>query len=313
MRIFVAGAGGAIGRPLVSQLVAQGHDVFGMIRSPEKEGELRAAGATPMVLDALDREAVLDAICRSAPEVLIHQLTAIPQRLDMRHFSRAFEATNRLRIEGTDHLLAGARRSGVRRVLAQSFAGWPYAREGAWVKSEEDALDSDPPAELRSTFEAMRHLEKAVLESVEFDGLVLRYGAFYGPGTVLGPDGFLLGEVRRRKFPIVGDGGAVWSFIHVEDAAAATVCAAATGAEGIYNIVDDHPAPIREWLPHLAQLVGAKPPLHVPAWVGRLALGEHGVVLMTQTRGASNARAKRELGWQPRYTSWRDGFSNGLL
>lgn len=308
MKIFVAGAGGAIGRPLIARLVAEGHVVFGMTRSASKEADLRTLGARPVIADALDREAVLLAICQAGPEVVIDQLTAIPQRLDMRHFGRDFELTNRLRVEGTDHLLAGARRAGVGRFIAQSFAGWPYARDGSWIKSEDAPLDPHPPAELRESLEAIRHLEEAVLRSVEFDGVVLRYASFYGPGTSLGPSGFFLEEVRKRRLPLIGTGEAMWSFVQVEDAAAATALAISAGAHGIYNIADDEPAPVKEWLPYLAHAIGARPPLHMPAWLGKLAVGEHGLMMMTETRGASNTKAVNELGWRPRYASWREGF-----
>jgi nucleoside-diphosphate-sugar epimerase len=227
----------------------------------------------------------------------------------MRYFDRDFALTNRLRSEGTDHLLAAAQASGARRFVAQSFAGWPYARAGATVKSEEDPLDPDPPAAFRRTLAAIRHLEDAVLGAHGVDGVVLRYGAFYGPGTSLGEGGAHLETVRRRRFPIVGSGAGVWSFVHIDDAAAATAAAVERGAPGVYNVVDDEPAPVAEWLPALAAAHGAKPPLHVPAFVGRLVAGAHTVALMTEIRGASNAKARRELGWQPRYPSWREGFA----
>ena len=312
MKIFVAGAAGAIGRPLIATLVAKGHVVFGMTKTSSKATLLQKAGAVPVIADALDREAVLKAICEAAPQVVINQLTAIPERLNLRHFSRDFELTNRLRIEGTDHLLAGARRAGVDRVIAQSFAGWPYAREGSWIKNEEDALDEHPPAELSDSLNALRHLENAVLKSVEFDGLVFRYGAFYGPGTSISRNGFVVEEVRRRRFPMIGAATAVWSFLHVDDAASATAAGLTLGRHGIYNIVDDDPAPVREWLPFLAQSVGAKPPLRVPAWIAKFGVGEHGVTMMTETRGASNAKVKRDLNWEPQHASWRKGFAKGL-
>ncbi len=312
MRIFVAGAAGAIGRPLIGELVAHGYEVFGMTRTSSKASLLKNAGAVPVIADALNREALLNAICEAAPQVVINQLTAIPQRLNLRHFSRDFELTNRLRIEGTDHLLAGARRAGVDRVIAQSFAGWPYARVGSWIKNEEDSLDDHPPAELNDSLNAIQHLENAVLSSVEFDGLVLRYGAFYGPGTSISRNGFVVEELRRRRFPIIGTGAAVWSFLHVDDAASATAAAITQGKHGIYNIVDNDPAPVRDWLPFLARSVGAKAPLNVPSWIARFAVGEHGVVMMTEARGASNGKVKRDLNWQPLYQSWRKGFADGL-
>ncbi len=312
MRIFIAGATGAIGRRLVPLLVASGHDVLGTTRSPEKAEGLRAAGAEPVVVDALDRDAVMAAMLRAEPEVVVHQLTAIPERADFRNLDRVFALTNRLRTDGTDHLLAAARATGVRRFVAQSFAGWPYARVGSPVKAEEDPLDPDPPATSRETLAALRHLEGAVLNAEGLEGVVLRYGGFYGPGTSLGEGGFHLEEVRRRRFPIVGTGSGIWSFVHIEDAAAATVAAIERGAPGVYNVVDDEPAPVSEWLPALARAAGAKPPRRVPAWLARLLAGEQAVAMMTECRGASNAKAKRELGWRPRYESWRRGFVEGL-
>ena len=308
-RVFVAGATGAVGTRLLPLLVDAGHSVVGMTRSPQKAEAVRAAGAEPVVADALDREAVVEAVRKAEPEVVVHQLTAIPLKFDLRRLDRAFETTNRLRTEGTDHLLEGARAAGTRRFLAQSFAGWPYARTGGPVKTEEDALDPDPPKAMRRTLEAIRYLESAVLGADDLEGIVLRYGGFYGPGTGVGA---MLDDIRRRRFPIVGKGTGVWSFIHVDDVATATLAAVERGAPGVYNVVDDEPAPVSEWLPYLAESIGAKPPWKVPAFVGRLAAGEAGVSMMTATRGASNAKAKRELGWQPRYASWREGFRTGL-
>jgi len=312
MRIMVAGATGAIGRPLLPMLAGAGHAVFGMTRSPEKADAIRAAGGIPIVADALDGAAVLSAMRQVQPEVVVHQLTAIPPRLDIRKFDREFALTNRLRQEGTDHLVAAARTVGASRLVAQSFAGWPYAREGGPVKSEDDPLDPDPPPALRSTLAAIRHLEATVTGAAALDGIVLRYGAFYGPGTSIGVGGSLVEEVRRRRLPIVGHGSGIWSFIHVEDAARATLAAIERGRPGIYNVVDDEPAPVAEWLPALAAAVGAKPPLRIPAWLGRLAIGRHGLVVMTEARGASNAKAKRGLAWDPRWPSWRSGFERGL-
>jgi nucleoside-diphosphate-sugar epimerase len=312
MRIMVAGATGAIGRPLLPLLVAAGHAVFGMTRSPEKADAVRAAGGVPVVADALDEAAVLSAMRQVRPEVVVHQLTAIPPRLDIRKFEREFALTNRLRREGTDHLVEAARAVGAGRLIAQSFTGWPYAREGGPVKSEDDPLDPDPPPALRSTLAAIRYLEAKVTGAVAIDGIVLRYGAFYGPGTSIGAGGSLVEELRRRRLPIVGRGSGIWSFIHVEDAARATLAAIERGRPGIYNILDDEPAPVLEWLPVLAASVGAKPPLRIPAWLARLAIGRHGVMVMTEARGASNAKAKRELAWVPRWPSWRGGFAGGL-
>jgi nucleoside-diphosphate-sugar epimerase len=312
MRIFLAGATGALGSRLVPLLVEGGHQVVGMTRSSGKAEGLRAAGAEPVVADGLDRDAVLLAVRQARPEVVVHQLTALAGLTSLRRPDKAFALTNRLRTEGTDHLLAAARASGARRLVAQSFAGWPFARVGGPVKTENDPLDPDPPAQLRRTLDAIRHLESAVLEAEGLEGVVLRYGGFYGPGTSAGDGGFMLEELRRRRFPIVGAGTGVWSFVQIDDAAAATAAAVEHGAPGLYNIVDDDPAPVSAWLPALAAAIGAKPPRRLPVWVARLAAGEHGVVLMTQVRGASNAKAKRELGWRPAYPSWRQGFPSGL-
>jgi 2-alkyl-3-oxoalkanoate reductase len=300
MRVFVAGASGAIGARLVPQLVKRGHDVVGSSRSEEKAGRLRALGAEPVVLDLLDPDAVRKAVAAARPDAIVHQATALAGLSDFKHFDRTFAQTNRLRTEGTDALLAAARDAGVRRFLAQSFAGWPYARQGGLIKTEEDPLDPAPVPAMRETFAAIRHLEQAVVDA---GGLVLRYGGFYGS-----PDDAQLELVRKRRFPIVGDGGGIWSFVHLDDAAAATVLALERGDPGIYNVVDDEPAPVREWLPVLAAAIGAKPPRRVPRWLARLAAGESGVAIMTEARGASNAKAKRELGWTLRYPSWRQGF-----
>ena len=307
MRVFVAGATGAIGRQLVPRLVAAGHEVHGMTRSGSKQGVLRELGAVPVVADALDPDEVAEAVGRARPDVIVHQLTAIGS-LDMRHFDRDFAVTNRLRTEGTDYLLSAGQAVGVRRFVAQSFFA-SYARTGAAVKSEEDAFDPAPAREMRETLAAIRHLEEAVLGAGWTDGVVLRYGGFYGPGTSMAAGGEQSELVRKRKFPLVGGGGGVWSFVHVADAAEATVAAVDRGNRGVYNVVDDDPAPVAEWLPALAAALGAKPPMRVPRFVGRLFAGEVGVVMMTEVRGASNAKAKRELGWRPAHPSWRDGFA----
>jgi nucleoside-diphosphate-sugar epimerase len=312
MRIFVAGATGALGRRLVPLLVERGHQVTGMTRTAAKAAGLRAAGAEPVVADALDRDAVLAAVAAARPEVVVHELTALAEMTDFRKLDQGFALTNRLRAEGTDHLLAAARAAGARRFVAQSFAGWPFARVGGPVKTEDDPLDPDPPAQLRRTLDAIRHLESAVLGAEGLEGVVLRYGGFYGPGTSAGEGGFMLEDLRRRRFPLVGAGTGVWSFVHIDDAATATVAAVERGAPGIYQIVDDDPAPVSQWLPALAAAVGARPPRRVPAWVARLAGGAHGVVLMTEVRGASNAKARRELGWRSAWPSWRQGFREGL-
>jgi nucleoside-diphosphate-sugar epimerase len=308
MKVFVAGATGAMGKQLVPQLLAAGHQVVGMTRSESKQAVLRELGAESVVADALDPEQVASAVAAAEPDVIVHQLTAIAT-LDLRHFDRSFALTNRLRTEGTDHLLSAGRAVGVERFVAQSFTGWPYARTGGPVKSEDDPLDPSPAREMRESLAAIRHLEEAVVGADWTEGIVLRYGGFYGPGTSMAPGGEQIEMVRKRRIPVVGNGAGVWSFIHIADAAEATVAAVDHGRRGIYNVVDDEPAPVSEWLPGLAVAIGAPRPWHVPRWVGRLAAGEAGTVMMTEIRGASNAKAKRELGWQPRHASWRQGFA----
>ncbi|MEV6279592.1 NAD(P)-dependent oxidoreductase [Nocardia sp. NPDC051832] len=312
MKVFVAGASGALGARLVPQLVTAGHQVVAMTRSASKQDGLRALGAHPVLADALEPDAVAQAIAAAAPEVIVHQLTALSGAPDLRHPDRYFATTNRLRTEGTDHLLAAGRAVGVRRFVAQSFAGWPYARTGGPVKSETDPLDPDPPAGLRTTLDALHYLEDAVTAFP--GGVVLRYGGFYGPGTGLSadPDAPMAATVRKRQFPLVGAGDGVWSFIHIDDAAAATVLAVERGTPGIYNIVDDDPAPVREWLPELAAALDAKPPLRLPRWLAKIAAGPAAVAMLTEVRGASNAKARAEFGWQPQYSSWRDGFGKGM-
>ena len=314
MKVFVAGATGALGKQLVPMLVANGHDVVGMTRTEAKRGQLRSVGAEPVVVDALDADAVGRAVSEAEPDVIVHELTAIPPAINMRHFDREFALTNRLRTEGTDHLLSAGRAVGVKRFVAQSNAAVPYARTGGPIKREEDPLDDEPPPALREGLVAIRHLEAAVAGARWTDGIVLRYGWFYGPGTsiALDPLGSQIELIRKRKFPIVGGGTGMWSFVHIEDAAAATLTAVEGGPAGVYNVVDNEPAPVSEWLPVLAAAVGAKRPLRVPRWVGRLAAGEWAVTAMTEIRGASNDKAKRELGWQLRYPSWRQGFAEGL-
>jgi nucleoside-diphosphate-sugar epimerase len=308
MRVFVAGATGAIGRQLVPRLVSAGHEVTGMTRSKSKQGVIRELGAVPVVADALDPEQVAEVVGRARPEVIVHQLTALSGV--ERYTERDAAPTNRLRTDGTDHLLSAGQAVGVRRFVAQGVAGFgAYARSGGPVKSEEDPLDPAPVREMRETLAAIRHLEKAVLGAEWTEGIVLRYGVFYGPGTSLARGAEQFELVRKRKFPLVGDAGGVWSFIHVADAAEATVAAVEHGSRGVYNVVDDDPAPVAEWLPALAQTLGGKKPLRVPRFVGRLFAGEPGVVMMTEIRGASNDKAKRELGWRPAYSSWREGFA----
>jgi nucleoside-diphosphate-sugar epimerase len=319
MKVFVAGATGALGRKLVPQLVAQGHEVVGMTRSESKQDLVRSLGARPVVADALDRDAVAQAVASAEPEVIVHQLTALsgkPSIRDARHPDRSSMArmTNRLRTEGTDHLLAAGRAVGARRFVAQSFGSFRFARTGGPVQTEADPLDPDPPGVRQPGLEAFLYLERAVTTIEWGEGLALRYGGFYGPGTgmSLAPDAVMAGPIRKRRFPIVGDGGGVWSFVHIDDAAAATAIAVEHGGPGVYNVVDDDPAPVREWLPVLASALGAKPPRRIPRWLGRLAAGEVATLMMTEARGASNAKAKRELGWQLRYPSWRQGFAHGL-
>jgi 2-alkyl-3-oxoalkanoate reductase len=310
MRIFLAGATGALGSRLGPLLVAGGHHVTGTTRSDTKAAGLRAQGVEPATLDALDREAVKDAVAKAQPDVIVHQLTAISGPANLRRFDNFFAATNRLRTEGTDNLLAAAAASNVSRVVAQSFTGWPNERTGGPVKTEDDPLDPNPTAASRQSIAAIRHVEEAVTSAPS--GIVLRYGGFYGPGNALGTGGELLEMVRERKLPVVGSGAGVWSFIHIDDAVDATILAIVGDQTGLFNIVDDEPAPVSTWLPYLADAIGAKPPRHLPAWLVRPLLGEHGVSLMTEIRGSSNAKAKRELGWSPRYASWRDGFRYGL-
>jgi 2-alkyl-3-oxoalkanoate reductase len=300
MRVFVAGATGAIGARLVPQLLERGHQVVGSSRSPERAARLAATGAEAVVLDLLDAAAVRAAVVTARPDAIIHQATALGGVSDFKHFDRSFAPTNRLRTEGTDALLAAGREADVFRVIAQSFTGWPYAREGGAVKTEDDPLDPAPVPAMRETLAAIRHLEGSVTNA---NGIVLRYGGFYGSS-----DDTQVALVRKRRFPIVGDGRGIWSFIHLEDAAAATVLALERGNPGTYNVVDDEPAPVREWLPGLAEAIGAKPPRRIPRWLARLVAGESSVVLMTEARGASNAKAKRELGWTLRFPSWRQGF-----
>jgi nucleoside-diphosphate-sugar epimerase len=299
-----------MGKQLVPRLVQAGHEVVGTTRSESKRSLIEEMGAKAVVIDALNAEQVGDAVAKAEPDAIIHQLTAI-QTFDIRRFDRSFAMTNRLRTEGTDHLLAAGRAVGVKRFVAQSYAAWPYIRTGGPVKTEEDPLDPNPPRYLRETLRAIVYLEEAVTGADWTEGIALRYGGFYGPGTSLGPEG---GEqielVRKRKFPIIGDGGGIWSFIHIADAAEGTVAALERGRRGIYNIVDDDPAPVSEWLPGLARNIGAPKPWRVPKFIGRLAAGEVGVVMMTDIRGASNEKAKRELGWTPGHPSWREGFGS---
>jgi nucleoside-diphosphate-sugar epimerase len=313
MRVFLAGGTGALGRRLVPLLVAGGHQVVGLTRSPERAEWLQRVGASAVIGDAFDRDAVMRAVVRAEPEVVVHELTAFSKLgTNLRRFEQEVAETNRLRTEGTITLRDAALAAGASRFVAQSFAGWTYARDGAPVKTEADPLDPHPPPPMREAIEALRRHENAVLDADGLDGIVLRYGTWYGPGTSFALDGRYVREIRRRRFPVVGDGGAVWSFVHVDDVARATIAAVEGGKPGVYNIVDDEPAAAAVWLPELAAAIGAKPPRRVPVWLGRLFAGELAVLVMTELRGSSNAKAKREFVWQPSYPSWRDGFRRGL-
>ncbi|WP_108518890.1 NAD-dependent epimerase/dehydratase family protein [Bradyrhizobium algeriense] len=309
MRILVAGATGAVGLQLVPQLIAAGHSVVGTTRTPAKAVIIKRMGAEPAIANGLDEAAILDTVIAAKPDIIIDQMTDLAAVTDLRHFDRAFATTNRLRTEGTDFLLAAAREAGVKRFIAQSFCGWTYGRGGEQIKAEADELDPDPPEQLHRTLQAIRYLEDAVTGSASPEGIVLRYGSFYGPDTGM-LSRAMIDQLRRRRVPLIGGGGGQWSFIHVDDAAAATVAAVERGEPGnIYNIVDDEPAEVSEWLPALAALVGARPPIRVPAWLGRLFAGEHLVSMMTEVRAGSNAKARRELGWRPAHPSWRQGFA----
>ena len=307
MRVFVAGATGAIGRQLVPRLVEAGHEVHGMTRSESKQAVLEELGAVPVVADALDPDQVATAVGRAKPDVIVHQLTALAGK-GFRGLKQRIEMTNRLRSEGTDHLLSAGQAVGVQRFVAQSNAAL-YARTGGPVKTEEDPLDTRPPRRQREATAAILHLEEAVLGAAWTEGIVLRYGGFYLPGAGMGPGGETHELIRKRQFPLVGDGGGVWSFIHLGDAAEATVAAVEHGSRGVYNIVDDDPAPVAEWLPTLTRMLSGKKPRRLPPFVVRLVAGEFGVLMMTEARGASNAKAKRELGWSPAHPSWRQGFA----
>ncbi|MGK5674606.1 NAD-dependent epimerase/dehydratase family protein [Micromonospora sp. URMC 106] len=302
MRVFVAGGAGVLGRRLVPQLVTRGHEVVATTTSAAKRPLLARLGAEAVVMDGLDAMSVGEAVARARPDTIVHQMTAISGKPDMKHFDRWFATTNRLRTEGTDHLLAAAEATGVSHFVAQSYASWNGIREGGWVKTEEDPLD---PTSTGKGAQAIHHLEDVVLKA---GGAVLRYGAFYGPGAT--DDQVEL--VRKRQYPIVGSGEGHSSWVHLDDAASATVLAVERKVQGVFNIVDDEPAPANQWLPYLAACAGAKRPMRVPVWLARLLAGEVAVTMMTEGRGFSNAKAKRELGWQLRYPSWRQGFKDEL-
>jgi len=307
MRVLVAGATGVVGRQLVPQLIAAGHQVTATTRSADKAAGLRAAGADAAVVDGLDAAAVGEAVARAEPEVVIHQMTALAGDFDLRHIERTFAMTNKLRTAGIDNLLAAAQAAGARRVIAQSYSGWPNIRTGGAVKIEDDPLDPGPPKAMRATLDAIIHVEHAVVTS-PLEGIALRYGSLYGPGA----SDLMVDMLRKRQVPVIGNGAGIWSFLHVQDAASAAVAALESRATGVFNIVDDEPAPISEWLPALAAEIGAKSPLRIPAWLGRLAAGEAAVSMMTRVRGSSNAKAKRELRWELAWPSWREGFARGL-
>jgi nucleoside-diphosphate-sugar epimerase len=305
MRVFVAGGTGVVGRRLVPQLVARGHQVTATTTGPDKLALLEQLGAEAVVMDGLDAALVGEAVAAARPDAIVHQMTAIAGKPDIKHMDRWFARTNRLRTEGTDHLLAAAEATGVSNFVAQSYASWNGIRNGGWVKTEEDPLDPMDGTAARPGMEAIRHLEDMVIKA---DGAALRYGAVYGPGAT--DDQVEL--VRKRQFPLVGSGAGYSSWLHLDDAASATVLAVEQQAKGVFNIVDDEPAPAKEWLPYLAECAGAKRPMRVPKWLARLAAGEVAVTMMTEGRGFSNAKAKRDLGWELRYPSWRQGFKEEL-
>jgi len=312
MKVFVTGGTGAIGQFLLPLLVENKHEVVALTRSSAKAGKLDEIGVTPVIADPFDKQALTAAVRRAEAEVIIHQLTALSSAGNFRKFDQEFALTNRFRTEVTDTLLAAARTIGTRRFIAQSYCGWPYARKGGPVKTEEDPLDPKPPESFTKTLAAIRSLEDKLRGTTFLEGIALRYGNFYGPGTAIGKGGVILKMIKKRRFPIIGGGGGIWSFIHVMDAARATIAAISRGAAGAYNIADDEPAKVATWLPVLAKEIGAKPPYRIPYWVGELMIGKAGVSMMTQIRGCSNAKAKRELNWAPVYPTWRIGFADGL-
>jgi 2-alkyl-3-oxoalkanoate reductase len=318
MKILLAGASGAIGRALIPLLIQQQHEVTGVFRNPAHADRVKSLGATPMILDALDAQAVGKAFAETKPQAVINQLTAIPPRIDLRHFDRDFALTNQLRTEGTRNLTTAAANAGVEKFIAQSFAGWPYAPRGIILKTEEDDLDPAPPPQLKTSLDAIETLERTVLRESGFTGIILRYGPLYGPYTSIAlggngvPEGSVVEDLRHHKLPLIGQGTGAWSFLHIHDAAAATVAALTHAQRGIYNIVDDDPGLVSDWLPYLAECIGAKPPMHLPNTIARMMVGEHAVALMNDVRGVSNEKAKRELAWTPKWTSWRRGFREAL-
>jgi nucleoside-diphosphate-sugar epimerase len=312
MKVFVTGGTGAIGKFLLPELLEHGHEVVALTRSPVKAELLDRMGVTAVIADPLDKQQLTAAVRRAEPEVIIHQLTALSEVGNFRKLDQEFALTNRFRTEVTDTLLAAARTIGTRRIIAQSYCGWPYAKKGGPVKTEEDPLDPKPPESFTKTLAAIRYLEDKMKSVTFLEGVALRYGAFYGPGNAIGKGGSVYKSVRRRQLPVIGGGGGIWSFIHTMDAARATVAAVSRGAPGIYNVADDEPARVSTWLPFLAKAIGAKPPYRIPHWLGELLVGKAGVMMMTQIRGCSNEKAKRELAWKPVYSSWRVGFVDGL-
>lgn len=312
MKVFVTGGTGALGKFLLPQLLENGHEVVALTRSANKAELIERTGVTSVIADPLNKQQLTAAVRRAEPEVIIHELSALSGVGNFRKFDQEFALTNRFRTEVTDTLLAAARTIGTRRFIAQSFCGWPYAKKGGPVKTEEDPLDPKPPESFTKTLAGIRYLEEKMRSTTFLEGLALRYGTFYGPGNSIGKGGAVYKTVRRRQLPIIGGGGAIWSFIHTMDAARATVAAISHGAPGVYNIVDDEPAKVSVWLPALARAIGAKPPYKIPHWLGELLVGKAGVAMMTQIRGCSNAKAKQELNWKPVYSSWRVGFVDGL-
>ena len=314
MKVFVAGATGALGKQLLPMLVEGGHEVTGMTRTAAKAEAIRAMGAEPAVADALDPEAVAQVVARADPDAVIHELTTIDASALGRSIDKMFAQTNRLRTAGTDNLLTAAKAAGARRFIAQSFAGWPFERVGGPIKTEEEPLQQHAPKAVSESLAAIKYVESTVTGAGGIEGLALRYGGFYGPGTsiAINPDGAQVEMIRKRRVPVIGDGAGIWSMVHIRDAAAATAAALDHGDPGLYNVVDDDPARVSEILPELAKVVGAGPPRHLPRWVGRLIAGEANTIMMTEVRGASNEKAKRELGWKLLYPSWRLGFREGL-
>jgi len=309
MKVFIAGATGAIGSRLVPLLVAEGHQVIGTSRSAKGTSRIDAAGGHGVIMDGLDADSVRRAVLDAQPDVIVHELTSLAGSINLKKLDSSFAVTNQLRTRATDALLAAGRQAGTSRFVVQSFTGWTNEHTGSWVKTEEDPLEPHPVASARESLAAITHLEAA---TVAAGGLVVRYGPLYGPGQSLGTGGEMLELVAKGKMPVVGGGRGVWSFTHIDDAAMATAAAATRGEPGLYNIVDDDPATVSEWIPVLASAAGGKKPMRIPAWMARPMIGDFGVQWMTTARGSSNAKAKAVLGWAPRYASWREGFRTGL-